>query len=278
MKLFKQLVGAFVVGGALAFIGQLIYALWCAVIVSGESGFLSTLAAPLTLASMGVVGGVLYLPGIYDKLEEWGGFGAMLPFSGFCVAVSHTVEGAKVDSGSFGKAVKAGAVLVAQIIGVGSLGAVILAAIAVFANTYLFVGVTPPQDAVSATAVFSPGVPLSVGQLFGSFLIGGTICTLFQAFAAFTGLSAPKVLILGMLVGGLLTPAGMMSSMEQLGCIGAQFTAVGAGSAVMGTAMLLFSGIFAPFVTVLCVFVALTILGCVWGLIRATHFKSPKNV
>jgi hypothetical protein len=269
MKTAMQLVKTFVVAAFLALVAQLILVGWTTLIMPGGDAFAISMIEPLSLVSMGVVGGLLYLPRIYDKLEQQAGLGAVLPFSGFCVAIAHTVEDTKQQTGSTGKAVQAGFKTLLLVIGTGSAGCFIIGACAVFANATL-----PPISGASASLAQAQAsmVPLSVSspEMFvGAVLLGATLCTVFQVFMLYTNLPVPKVLILALMVGGLLTPAGMMTSFAMLGGLGVNMLAVGAGSAVTATTMALFAGNAVPLITVMCVFIALTILGCIWGLIRS---------
>jgi hypothetical protein len=269
MKTAIQLGKTFIVGACLALIAQLILTFWTAVIAPSGDPFAISLIEPLGLVSMGVVGGVLFLPRFYDKLEEFAGFGALLPFSGFCVAIAHAVEGTKLETGSAGKAIKAGFTVLVTVIGVGAVGCFVIGACAFFANATFAPVATAAASLAEAQASVTPLSPSSPQMLLGAALIGALLCTIVQAFAMYTKVDVPKILILCMMVGGLLTPAGMMTSFAVLGGLGVNMLAIGAGSAVTATTMALFAGVYVPLITVLCVFVALTVLGCIWGLLRA---------
>jgi hypothetical protein len=60
-----------------------------------------------------------------------------------------------------------------------------------------------------------------------------------------------------------------MNSLALYGGAGIDIMVVGAGSAIAASFMALLGGTLLPFVTVVAVFVALTLLGCIWGLLRA---------
>jgi hypothetical protein len=264
-----KLLGAFLDGGALCIVAQLLLAKRTA-LLPADGSLLSTLAEPFTLVSLGVVGGLLYLVRAYDKLEEVGGFGAMLPFSGFCVAIAHTVEGARRSGAGTGKAIKAGIGLLLAVIGVGTAGAIVIA-LAAFVATGLVPAFQTASEA-AASAAYAAKSPLAAESLIGAFIVAGLTALLFQAFAIYMDGPPPKVLVLAMLVGGALAASGLIAPLTAFGGEGAGMTAMGAGAAVGATTLVLCAaGNAVPLITVLLVFVSLTILGCTWGLIRARY-------
>ncbi|UWG96643.1 SpoVA/SpoVAEb family sporulation membrane protein [Dehalobacter sp. DCM] len=106
-----------------------------------------------------------------------------------------------------------------------------------------------------------------------AFLLGGILCALFQIFGMFTKLDPPRVLILGVAIGGLLTPFGMLAQLGQWGGAGLTVMCMAAGSAVTGTTMALLGGNPVPILMILGLFVTLTLIGIVAGLIRAAVTK-----
>lgn len=127
MKIAKPIAAAFVVGGILAVVGQLFLTLYTA-ILGADSMFL----AALTLVSVGLVGAVLFVAGIYQKIEKFGGFGAIMPFSGLAAAVGGTIAGAKQGGATTGQAIKEGVMLVVYVVGIGTVISVIIGVIAFF--------------------------------------------------------------------------------------------------------------------------------------------------
>ena len=114
-KVAKRLAGAFVVGGCLGLICQAFYAFWQAVL-----GVDASLAMPAALVSIGVLGGVLYVFDIYQKIEKVGAIGAAMPFSGLVSAVAGMfLEGNKENGfvGGIGKSLK----IFFYVLGIGSL-------------------------------------------------------------------------------------------------------------------------------------------------------------
>lgn len=125
MDSVKALVGSFIVGGILAMVGQAFMSI--AVAVLGPDSFF---LAAATLVGVGLVGAVLFVFGVYQKIEQVGGFGAALPFSGLAAAVAGTVVRAKEDGAAMGASMFAGVKLAAWVLGTGSLIVVIIGVVA----------------------------------------------------------------------------------------------------------------------------------------------------
>lgn len=123
MKVLRPLVGAFVVGGLLGLLGQVFMALF------GAMGVPPQFVAPLVLVSMGLVGCGLFIANIYQKIEKIGGFGAMLPFSGFDAAIAGVSSAARTQSGT-AAAVKAGVGLFFSVAGVGIVVSIVVGVVA----------------------------------------------------------------------------------------------------------------------------------------------------
>lgn len=125
MDSVKALVGSFIVGEILAMVGQAFMSI--AVAVLGPDSFF---LAATTLVGVGLVGAVLFVFGVYQKIEQVGGFGAALPFSGLAAAVAGTVVRAKEDGAAMGASMLAGVKLAAWVLGTGSLIVVIVGLVA----------------------------------------------------------------------------------------------------------------------------------------------------
>ena len=97
MVILKKIASTFIVGGMIGVIGQVLFTFYISVL-----GPDSPLMGAFLLVSMGLIGGILFVFGIYQKLEETSGFGAMLPFSGFATAISGAIVGAKMSGASLG--------------------------------------------------------------------------------------------------------------------------------------------------------------------------------
>ena len=125
MDSLKALLGSFVVGGILAMVGQAFMSL--AVAILGADSFF---IAAATLIGVGLVGAILFVFGIYQKIEQVGGFGAALPFSGLAAAVAGCVVRAKEDGASMGTSMLAGVKLATWVLGTGSLIVVVIGIVA----------------------------------------------------------------------------------------------------------------------------------------------------
>ncbi|GHV95854.1 hypothetical protein AGMMS50293_21740 [Spirochaetia bacterium] len=73
----------------------------------------------MSLVSLGVVGVILVIAGVFPKLEKAAGFGAGLSFGGFAAAVAGTFVATKMQTNSAAKALKAALMLVLYVIGTG---------------------------------------------------------------------------------------------------------------------------------------------------------------
>lgn len=126
MKACKTYVLSFLMGGFYCAIGQLFLMLWVSVL-----GPTSPYNMAATLLSMGVVGVVLFVAGIHQKLAEKTGWGSILVFNGFACALADTYEGAAAEGGA-GKGVLALLDLFLWVVGTGALLAIIVAVAAFF--------------------------------------------------------------------------------------------------------------------------------------------------
>jgi hypothetical protein len=106
-----------------------------------------------------------------------------------------------------------------------------------------------------------------------AFLLGGILCALFQIFMMFTKLDPPRILILGVAMGALLTPFGMMDALVQWGGAGLVIMVMGAGQALVGSTMALLTGNPIPMAIILSIFVFLTLVGLVAGYFHSMAFK-----
>lgn len=127
MNMLKQILSAFIVGGLFSVLGQGLMSLF-ALTLGGDSPFI----VPLTLISLGLMGGVLFIGGIYQKIEKIGAFGAILPFSGLAAAVAGAFSGTKAQNGSSSAAVKAAISLVVLVLGTGTILSVIVGVVSFF--------------------------------------------------------------------------------------------------------------------------------------------------
>lgn len=128
MDKVKRVLTAFVVGGLFAMLGQ-VFMLVFAAMLGGDS----PLVGPLALIALGLLGGILFIFGIYQKIEKFASYGAILPFSGLAAAVAGVYEGAKEQTGSTGAALKTAVVsLVLYVVGIGTILSVIVGVVAFY--------------------------------------------------------------------------------------------------------------------------------------------------
>lgn len=126
MAILKQLGITFVTGGIFGVIGQFIFT-----ILLGLVGPTSPLLGTYLLWAMGLIGGIMFIFGAYQKLEKIAGFGAIMPFSGLVSAVAGAIAGPKQAGAPMGKAIKNSMVMVvAYVIGIGTLLGIIVGIIA----------------------------------------------------------------------------------------------------------------------------------------------------
>ena len=120
----KIYISAFLMGGFYCAIGQLFLLFWSPIM-----GPAFSMAA--TLLSMGVIGVVLYITGIHQKLAEKTGWGSILVFNGFACALADMYESGAKEGGA-GTGVAALLDLFFWVVGTGALLAIIVAVAAFF--------------------------------------------------------------------------------------------------------------------------------------------------
>ncbi len=103
MKPYKTVIYSFFVGGMFALIAQTILSFWQMALADTP---LSFFMGGATLISMGIIGCVLGGLACYQYVEEWATFGALLPFSGFAMAVGMKAVGPWTkENASMGKCI-----------------------------------------------------------------------------------------------------------------------------------------------------------------------------
>lgn len=78
---------SFVVGGAYGAIGELLFLGYGSLLGQG-----SPYQMPAVLISLGILGFVLYVTGLHQKIASFSGYGSILPFNGFACAVANAYE------------------------------------------------------------------------------------------------------------------------------------------------------------------------------------------
>ncbi|MDR2211408.1 MAG: SpoVA/SpoVAEb family sporulation membrane protein [Spirochaetaceae bacterium] len=110
-------------------------------------------------------------------------------------------------------------------------------------------------------------------MFLNAFLLGGTICVIFQIFLMVSKVDPPRLLIFGFFLGAILTPVGLAPALAKAGQAGIAVLVVNAGQASEGTAEALLAGAPLNFFLVLGLFVVLTLIGICAGAIRASISK-----
>ena len=114
MKRWAPVLRAFIAGGVVAVVGQVITLFWT--VMMGGPGPLPTFAI---LETMGVLGAAMFVIGLHQKLEPKGGFGLILPFNGLCTAMANAFMEASRE-GDVRAGARASARLVCYVIGWGA--------------------------------------------------------------------------------------------------------------------------------------------------------------
>lgn len=129
MKVAKPLGLAFLFGGVFAVIGQAVAMLW-APILGADSPFMGF----AILVTMGVIGVVMFVTGLHQKLAPLAGFGLILPFNGFCAAISDAFVSGSAEAGGAKAGAKAALGLVGYVLGWGCLCILVVAVCTVIAG------------------------------------------------------------------------------------------------------------------------------------------------
>lgn len=242
---------AFLIGGLFGVVGQLFIFGW-----SFALGVGNALVNPLTMVTMGVLGLVLFVTGIAPKLEAKTTMGITIPISGMVIAIGGVTYGVKRETGLTSAGAKAGAGLPLRVLGTGALVSVILST-ALFFTTHGMLEI--PSDATS----MGPALDIVM-----SFIVGGAIAALAEAILLATKAPVPVLLIAFIVVGAIMAAFNLdgLTFMNNGGFIVSLFAA---GQAAYETFQVLLMGITPiPFITVLCVYLSVTVLGIVAGLVK----------
>ena len=247
----NKLIDAFLVGGVFGVVGQLLIFLWTAVF--GEGG---TLVNPLTMASMGLIGLVLFVSGLSAKLEELTTMGVTIPISGMVIAIGGATYGTKRATGSAAAGAKAGAGLPLRVLGIGAGLSVVLCAV-------LFFATHGALELSFEQASFGP-----ILEIVLAFVVGGLLSLVAEAILLATKAPVPVLLIIFVVVGALLA-AFNLDGVPFLANGGFVVSLLAAGQAAYETFEVLLMGITpVPFCIVLCVYLTVTVLGIIAGLAK----------
>lgn len=247
----KNLLYAFLIGGLFGVIGQLFIFCWTAVLGAGNA-----LVNPLTMVTMGVLGLVMFVTGIAPKLEEKTTMGVTIPISGMVVAIGGVTMGAKMKTGNAGAAAKAGAGLPLRVLGTGAAISVVLSAILWFATH-------GSLEMAFEASTFGPLLDTVL-----AFVVGGAIALVAEAVLLATKAPIPVLLIIFIVVGAIMAAFNLDGA--PIMCNGGFIVSLfAAGQAAYETFQVLLMGITpVPFITVLCVYLSVTVLGIVAGLVK----------
>ena len=164
--------------------------------------------------------------------------------------------GAKMETGSPAAAAKAGAGLPLRVLGTGAAISVVLSAILWFATHGSL------EMAFEASA-FGPLVDTVL-----AFVVGGAIALLAEAVLLATKAPIPVLLIIFIVVGAIMAAFNLDGA--PIMCNGGFIVSLfAAGQAAYETFQVLLMGITpVPFITVLCVYLSVTVLGIIAGLVK----------
>ncbi len=203
MKPGKTIIYSFFVGGLFALIAQTLRTFWDFMLIGTPMEFF---CGGATLVSMGLIGCVLGGFAIYQYVEEWATFGALLPFSGFAMAVGMKAVGPWTKANEkMGKCVW-------NVVWFVVWFNVVFAAICIVLGLLCGLG--------GAQLHADMGVPKTEGPMlfFWAFVVGGILAMIFQiifvAVKSITNKVTPlHILITAWMVGAILAPVGISGAL-----------------------------------------------------------------
>ena len=201
MKAYKTVIYSFLIGGVLALVAQALVTVWTNVLTGTPMQFF---IGGSTLISMGIIGCILGGFANYQLVEEWGTFGALLPFSGFAMAVGMKMVGPWTkQNATAGKAVWQGLWLVIWFNAVAAALSILLGFVCGTMGVEPMIAVEKNTTAM----VF----PLA-------FLVGGGLCALFQVVYLVVKGITPKckpvwILLTAWFCGAILAPLGVSGAL-----------------------------------------------------------------
>lgn len=298
MRFVKPLGGAFLIGGIFGLLGQglaMIY--WQVPFLEGNQ----TIALLLT---MGILGGILFATGVWEKIEKFGGMGAVLPFVGLGATMSGITFGTKMETGSLAKGIwVAFKEIMLKVVGTTMVALMVVTAIVFFADggtTHLgadamafaqangtppavpaYVSIVPTAAGDLLTNVLTVHDPsLAPITLLTAFVGVGLFSALMQLVVMLTGITVPTLFTILIVAGGLLTIPGCMSPvLDTLGG-GAQVMIMDFGQATVQ----LFGFVLAggvpgpmPFVMIIVLLLALDVIGALGAIARAARIPKGKE-
>lgn len=237
-------VRCFLVGGIYGVLGQVI-----GTVVTPLTG--PMFAGPVTLLLLGVVALIMYIPGVHQKIAAKSGFGSILPFNGFACGIADAYQGGYRASGTGSGAFKSVFGLFKSVVIYGGLACMAVGVLGSFVDF--------PKIPVPA----APSLTLS---FVFAFIVAGVMCLLFQAITDAGGFAIPKVLMVGLSLGGICTLFGITDWLATIGGYGFTILVVGAGQAVTATTIAALGGQPLMLFVVWGVFAALAVIGTICGV------------
>lgn len=223
------------------------------VILPGE---LKQIAPALTLVTLGFIGSVLIITGIYDKINAFGGYAPAIAFSGLVDLVSHIYMGTYLKTRSSAQAVKAAAGLAIKFLG----GMIVVASIAGVILTM----VAPQLAAQNLAPQSAHGYMTLVYAALTFAVIGG----LGQLQIELTGMPVLGVVITHSVVGIAIALAGLFGGLEAAAQAGLICTVVdAAGGLVVGASLWMIAGIPIQSVLIVAVMATVVLMGLITGVI-----------
>lgn len=255
----QKLGGAFLVGGCIAVVAQCIMKVLSGVLP------VANLVTPASLVVLGLIGVVLVLTGVYEKLNEIGGFGAGIMFCGLVDAMAGAFMGGAMEAGGNASAGTKAAVKTA----LGLLGSIV-----VVGNVLgLVLAKTPGVLASMQPVAADPGMLV----FLYAFLMGGLISIEGQALLEFTPLPLPAVILINAALGMALAIFGVSTKLEVLTGAGLCATVVDAGAgAVVGGATFANAGTPIVSVILILVMVIVVVMGIICGNVLLKRAKATK--
>ena len=102
-----------------------------------------------------------------------------------------------------------------------------------------------------------------------AFVAGGLVCAIFEAIGLLTNIKVPRLLLIGVIVGGLLGATGLVEPILGFGGAGFGIMVTGFGNGVYQAAVSALSGDALPAILTLLEVVILTCIGIVAARIHA---------
>lgn len=254
--------GAFLMGGAVAVVGEVII-----LTLSFTPLYAAGLSTVASMLVLGLLFGVLFALGIYQKMEAFGGMGAMMSFGGLAAGIAGMFFGVTTVTGSRSRATTV--TIRDFFLKILMLATAICTVLAlVYYRGHLSGDAGIPY--APGGLIVGPTGPTGVDPIafVWAFLVGGAICACAQVLLMVTRAPRPIFFTCMFILGAVLYPFGIMKDLVSLSGAGMQINVIAAGEAVCSTFEALMMGMPRPYITLIGLLVVLTLLGMVFGLVR----------